>query len=82
MRRTRPKYGDLSPEARRRALARAKLHVYVARGKVKKLPCAVCGEPKVEGHHEDHAFPLAVTWLCSSHHRARHVARGRQHLSS
>lgn len=50
--------------------ARNYLNVYVGRGKVEKLPCEVCGAPKVQGHHEDYTKPLEVRWLCIKHHRA------------
>ncbi len=35
-------------------------------------PCEVCGEKQVEAHHEDHAKPLQVNWLCRKHHLAVH----------
>ncbi len=43
-------------------------------GELKKLPCRVCGAPKTVAHHDDYAKPLAVMWLCRSHHMARHVS--------
>lgn len=33
-----------------------------------KLPCLVCGEKKVEAHHQDYLKPLEVMWLCKLHH--------------
>jgi hypothetical protein len=48
-------------------------HQMVARatrtGKLKKLPCVVCGEEKVEAHHPDYYSPLEVIWACSLHHK-------------
>lgn len=41
-------------------------------GLLKPKPCEVCGEPKVDGHHEDYLKPLEVTWLCRKCHRRRH----------
>jgi hypothetical protein len=38
-------------------------------GVLKKQPCEVCGEVKVEAHHEDYSKPLEVNWLCNPHHR-------------
>lgn len=37
-------------------------------GRLKRLPCQVCGEP-AEAHHEDYRKPLDVQWLCFKHHR-------------
>lgn len=58
----------LTGEARRRDIARHKLVVYVKRGLVAKTPCIVCGDPKVEAHHEDYSKPLDVQWRCRLHH--------------
>lgn len=53
--------------------ARNYLHVYLKRGKVKKTPCVVCGDPKVQAHHPDYSKPLEVVWLCLKHHRELHA---------
>ena len=37
-------------------------------GKLIKQPCEVCGEIKVEAHHDDYTKPLDVRWLCPAHH--------------
>ena len=50
-------------------LARKALRAAVATGKIKKEPCKVCKNPKVEGHHPDHNKRFEVIWLCSKHHR-------------
>jgi hypothetical protein len=42
-------------------------------GRLQKLPCLVCGEEKVEGHHPDYSMPLDVVWLCTSHHKEVHA---------
>lgn len=55
---------------------RIKVHRAVKSGKLKKLPCEVCGEVKVEGHHDDYSKPLEVKWLCSIHHRERDLIVG------
>lgn len=39
-------------------------------GTIVKKPCQVCGNLKVEGHHEDYSKPLEVDWLCRKHHDA------------
>ena len=41
-------------------------------GKVKKLSCEVCGNPKSEAHHPDYSKPLDVMWLCRKHHADIH----------
>ena len=42
-------------------------------GKIKKLPCEVCGAKKVHAHHHDYSKPLDVTWLCPLHHHRLHA---------
>jgi uncharacterized Zn finger protein (UPF0148 family) len=44
-------------------------------GKLVRQPCEVCGNPKVETHHDDYTKPLEVRWLCRTHHLALHNAR-------
>ncbi len=57
--------------------AHASLRSALKRGLVTPQPCAVCGAAESEAHHEDHALPLDVVWLCRAHHKARHAAMGR-----
>lgn len=38
-----------------------------------KLPCFICGELKVHGHHPDYDRPLEVVWLCPVHHAETHA---------
>lgn len=42
-------------------------------GRLTRLPCGVCGNPKSEAHHEDYSKPLDVVWLCRKHHIERHT---------
>ena len=49
-----------------------KLQDAVKKGLVEKLPCWVCGDLDVEGHHPDYSAPLDVVWLCNAHHREVH----------
>jgi hypothetical protein len=61
---------------REKYLARKRLNDHVQRGKIQKLPCAVCGETKVQAHHPRGyagAAALDVEWLCLVHHREAHV---------
>ena len=42
------------------------------KGTLKKEPCVICGEEKVDAHHENYSKPLEVIWLCRKHHRRLH----------
>lgn len=44
-------------------------------GKIKKLPCKICGGKKSEAHHPDYSKPYDVIWLCSKHHKQVHSGR-------
>jgi hypothetical protein len=44
-------------------------------GRLTRLPCRVCGNPKTEAHHEDYSKPLDVVFLCRVHHRAADAER-------
>jgi hypothetical protein len=41
--------------------------------KITKKQCQICGNAKVQAHHEDYSKPLDVTWLCVRHHNDRHI---------
>jgi len=45
-------------------------------GKIKRLPCEVCGNIKSQGHHDDYLKPYDVRFLCSVHHRIWHHDNG------
>lgn len=45
-------------------------------GNLTSKPCEVCGERKVEGHHDDYDKPLEVRWLCRKHHAEWHRING------
>jgi len=47
----------------------------IRRGELVRKPCEVCGEIKVDGHHEDYSKPLDVRWLCRVHHIEAHNGR-------
>jgi hypothetical protein len=55
--------------------ARKKLEHALRTGRVRRWPCAICNEPKTEGHHYHYARPLDVFWLCRKHHVAVHNGR-------
>ena len=52
--------------------ARYMVRNWIRLGKIKKLPCEICGEQKVQAHHEDYSHPLKVRWLCHEHHYNLH----------
>lgn len=58
---------------RLRRAAQVLLNNAVRDGRVKKLPCWVCGSADVEGHHPDYSAPLDVVWLCTEHHKEIHL---------
>jgi len=49
---------------------------HLRNGSLIKTACEVCGEKKVQGHHDDYAFPLTVRWLCAAHHKQWHEENG------
>ena len=54
-----------NPEKR---AAHIKVGNAVRDGKLIKQPCEVCGDVKVQAHHDDYGKPLEVRWLCQEHH--------------
>jgi hypothetical protein len=53
-------------------LAKDTVHNAIRAGKLNKMPCAICGIKKAEGHHPDYTKPLKVIWLCKEHHTEIH----------
>jgi len=49
--------------------ARQAVNNAIRGGKIKRLPCEVCGNPKSQAHHNDYYKPFDVEWLCFEHHR-------------
>lgn len=45
----------------------------IKRGTLQRGVCEVCGDPKTQAHHDDYSKPLAVRWLCSTHHKEAHA---------
>jgi len=52
--------------------AYGKLYWALKTGKIKRLPCEICGKRKSQAHHHDYFKPLDVRWLCFKHHREVH----------
>lgn len=59
-------------ELRYRHEARWKVASAIQSGALIRQPCQVCGETKVDAHHEDYSKPLNVWWLCRKHHVELH----------
>lgn len=57
---------------RDKVIARIKVCRAIKKGELKRMPCAICGEAKVFGHHKDYSKPLDVQWLCMTHHVEEH----------
>lgn len=52
--------------------ARYALSNAIRDGKIKKEPCAICGDENSEAHHVDYNKFLDVIWLCRKHHLIQH----------
>lgn len=76
----RSKYHSMTDEQRIRRKARAKLFYFLSEGRIKKLPCEVCGNQEVEAHHDDYSKPLEVKWLCIKHHGVVHRKYERENV--
>lgn len=56
--------------------ARNKVNIALAEKKIFKGVCSVCGTDQlIEAHHEDHAKPFEINWLCKRHHMEIHGKR-------
>ena len=80
MKENRPKQKDMTDLQKKKANARAYLHVYVRRGKIVKQCCEICGSSKVEAHHLDYNKPLEVKWLCRECHLNLHTVNKMCHV--
>ena len=56
-------------EQKLRDTVRYKTYYEIKMGRLIRNPCEVCGELKVEAHHDDYHKPFEVRWLCPHHHR-------------
>jgi hypothetical protein len=63
------RWKSLNPKRRAAQIA---LGNAVRSGKIKPLPCLICGS-KSEAHHPDYDTPLNVVWLCPPHHKQAHA---------
>lgn len=62
-----------NPTLRKRHKARWSVRRAVVAQRIIKQPCEICGNPKVDGHHDDYSQPLNVRWLCRKHHSEFHA---------
>lgn len=46
----------------------------IRRGRMQPQPCARCGSPDSQAHHDDYSKPLDVLWFCPLHHSELHRA--------
>lgn len=60
------------PEVILKNSVRKLLREKVKTGKIKRLPCEVCGKNPSQAHHTDYSKPYKVQWLCSKHHGECH----------
>jgi RNA polymerase subunit RPABC4/transcription elongation factor Spt4 len=58
----------LSEESQKKANCRTYANTYLRRGRLVRQVCEICGNVKVEMHHEDYTQPLKVRWFCKKHH--------------
>lgn len=66
----------LTGEAKTKYDARKAVHSARRRGQIKRGPCLFCGTTeRIEAHHEDYSKPLAIVWVCKTHHHA--ITKGR-----
>ena len=55
--------------------AHTALNTAIAAGRITRPGACVCGNNKLEAHHEDYSRPLDVDWLCRNCHQLIHRRR-------
>jgi hypothetical protein len=65
------------PENRLKNATRARTRYAIKHGKLKPLPCEICGALPSEAHHNDYSDHMAVHWLCKTHHEELHRLEAR-----
>lgn len=61
-----------SPEQKLKDFVRGKTYYEIKMGRLIRKPCEICGESKVEAHHDDYSKPFEIRWLCIKHHHEFH----------
>ena len=56
-----------------KVVAHARVRQAQRSGELVRGACEVCGALRTEGHHSDYTMPLAVQWLCRTHHSQLHA---------
>jgi hypothetical protein len=64
--------GTRKPADKQKAAARHRIGTLLQSGKITRLPCEKCGDPKSQAHHDDYSKPEEVRWLCQYHHARVH----------
>jgi hypothetical protein len=67
---------DWGARNREKRFAHRRVYKAVKEGTLVRQPCEICGELRVDAHHEDYSKPLDVMWLCKLHHRQIHAKIG------
>lgn len=62
----------LKHEQKIKDIIRSKVQMRIRRGILVPEVCEMCGEAKVEAHHDDYSQPYNIRWLCFKHHREHH----------
>lgn len=62
----------LNPVAALKMSVRSLTRHSIKAGKLVRLACEACHNPKTEAHHDDYAKPLDVRWFCKRCHQDFH----------
>jgi len=57
---------------REKHLAHKAIQAAVARGKIVRGNCEICGSKNAHAHHDDYSNQFDVRWLCRQHHQDEH----------
>ena len=52
---------------------RGKISYDTRNGKLKRLPCEICGDENADAHHETYGDEPVIRWLCHKHHQKIHA---------
>jgi hypothetical protein len=63
------RYAANNREKKRAHLA---VNYAIKSGKLVRMPCEKCNSKNAHAHHDNYTKPLAVRWLCPTHHIREH----------